>query len=89
MVTITQISETQALVKNFKKITVKELVALGYVLSNRRIALGSKPYRFAIMEVLNSDKKGLVTFSYLYSTLDSDGVILPYGYDYYQTHPLV
>lgn len=91
MLTLRKLNKSEALIENCKKISVTELIKLGYRLSGRQIPLGSKPFKFGIMEVVHDDKKvtDIVTFCYLYSTVQQTGIILPYGLDYYIYHPLV
>ena len=87
MLTIDSKPGSEIVVDNYKKIPLENLKNLGYRLSGKQIPLGAKPYRHGIMEVKNEKDDDLVSFSYLYSVLDETGVILPYGYDYYSTHP--
>jgi hypothetical protein len=74
-------------VKGLRKISVKELRALGYKLSDKQIPLGQKPYKYGILEVKNEDNGKEIGFSLLYSTADKLGVILPNPYNYYVLRP--
>lgn len=87
MVLVKKISDTEAIIENCKKIKVDELTKLGYKLSKRQLPLGNRPYKYGIIEVKNEDRDDPVSFSYLYSTLEEEGIILPYGFDYYLSHP--
>lgn len=75
---------------NYRKLSVKQLKNLGYKLSDNQIPLGSKPYKFGILEVKNEEGKNAykeVTFSLLYSVDDKMGIILPNPYSYYVARP--
>lgn len=78
-----------ALHTSFKKITVKELNQLGYLVGKQQSPIGDKPYKFVVVEMLNEDKKGEVSFCMLYSTESKSGLILPNPYRYYLSHPLI
>lgn len=91
MVIDKQLADQGIELDKLKRITIGQLRELGYALSSRQLPLGNRPYRYGIMEVIHEDRKiqDVVTFAYLYSTLDQTGIILPYGYDYYISHPLL
>ena len=71
---------------HFRKITIHQLKLLGYDLGKRQTPVGNKPYKYGIIELMNDDKKGNVSFCYLYSTIDKNGIILPKPFDYYLSH---
>lgn len=76
---------------NYRKLSVRQLKNLGYKLTDNQIPLGSKPYKFGILEVKNESAKDVnkeVTFSLLYSVDDKMGIILPNPYNYYVLKPL-
>lgn len=71
----------------FQKLTIYDLNQFGYELTGRQIPLGSKPNKFAIMEVKNDDNMATVGFCYLFSIADQSGVILSHNFDYCVRHP--
>ena len=79
--------EEISLKKPHKKISYKELKALGYKLTDEQIPLGNKPYKFAVIEVKNEDNNKEVGFCFLYIVADKMGIILPNPFRYYQLRP--
>ena len=73
--------------KSFRKLSVKQLKNLGYKLTDNQIPLGTKPYKFGILELKNEDNVKEVSFCMLYSTEDRMGIILPNPYNYYLMRP--
>ena len=75
------------IIRGYRKISVKELKALGYKLSDNQIPMGVKPYKYGILEVKNTDNNKEVGFCVLYSTEDKLGVVLNNSYNYYLSKP--
>lgn len=73
--------------KSFKKISVKQIKSLGYKLTDSQIPLGTKPYKFGILELKNESDNKEVSFCMLYSTEDKMGIILPNSFNYYLIRP--
>ena len=72
------------LIKAPKLLKIMDLKKLGYKLSGKQIGLGTKPHRFAILEIQNEDNTKEVSFSLLFGTKTMAGVILPYCYHHYE-----
>lgn len=75
-----------------KKISVKELITLGYTLTEKQIPLGKKPYNYGVLELKNELGRAHnkeVPFCLLYSTSDKLGIILPNSFNYYLSRPSV
>jgi len=67
-----------------KQIRPFDLRNLGYILTSRKIPVGSsagKQQKFVIYEVVDEDTKRAVSFCYLFSKLTQMGIILPDTYD--------
>lgn len=79
-------TEALVLIDTPKYITTDELKNLGYRFSGDQIPLGEKPYRYGILKVWNVEDKKEVGFSYLFSTRQRKGVILPQPYAFYELH---
>lgn len=73
--------------KSFRKLSVRQLKNFGYKLTDNQIPLGTKPYKFGILEVKNENNNQEVSFCMLYSTDDKMGIILPNSYNYYLARP--
>lgn len=79
----------KSLADKYRKITVPELKFLGYELGRRQMPIGDKPYRYGIVEIVNEDNTRIVSFCYLYSTIDKTGIILTHSFDYYLKHEVI
>ena len=67
-----------------KQIRPFDLRNLGYILTSRKIRVGSstgKQQKFVIYEVVDEDTKRAMSFCYLFSKSTQMGIILPNSYD--------
>lgn len=73
-------------IKVLRKITIKELVNLGYKLTGKYLSVfetSNSSEAFTIQEVMDADSKKAASFCYLFSSNKKTGAILKYEYDYY------
>lgn len=70
--------------KECKKITPLQLKQLGYLITERELAIGKEPAQYYIYEVIDEDKPlKTISFCYLYSETDGVGIILPDTFERY------
>ena len=65
---------------SFKKITVQELNDLGYEITGRQIFVGSRPYKYGIMEVKEENTKHIMITNANSFGRDGRFVIHPHGH---------
>jgi hypothetical protein len=71
----------------FRHLTVAQLNDLGYELTGRQSAIGSKPVKYALMEVKDEDSRDTAGFCYLFAIKQQTGIILANPFFYYLRFP--
>ena len=72
----------------FRKITIEELNDLGFELTGRQMPVGSRPYKYGLLEIHQENDKEPAGFCYLYSLTSQTGIIRPDTFNHYLTAEL-
>jgi hypothetical protein len=77
------LSELAKEVSSYPKISLAEIIYLGYNLADRKMVATGYPNTRFISELIDEDNNKIVSFCFFWSVITKDGFILPHPLNHY------